>query len=296
MAVLSGRQTPGDLWRTFRVAAWLGWQVESNWAEPVVFFIFAILRPISTALILLLMYVVIAGEKRDPFFDYLYISNALFIIVMQSIANMSWTIFDDREHYKMLKYVYTSPASKYAYLLGRALARVIIGITTCIILLVAGRLFMGLHLDIYATDWGWLATYFAVGMIILLSFGLMLAGIALLMARHGEFMGEVTAGMLLLFCSVYFPPDILPAGIRQVSLALPMTYWLEAMRRALVGGILQSSPGQPISPMLARFSNPELALVLTISAVLSLVVSYLFYNWIEQRAKEKGMLDRTSGY
>src|SRR5438105_10965479 len=95
--------------RTLRIATWLGWQIESNWADPLVFFIFAILRPMAAALILLVMYEVIAGGKRDQFFDYLFISNAFFVLVVQVIAGLSWTIIDDRENYKMLKYIYTSP-------------------------------------------------------------------------------------------------------------------------------------------------------------------------------------------
>src|SRR5947207_8426688 len=94
-----------DTWRenlrTFRIASWLGWQIESNWADPLVFFIFAILRPMAAALILLVMYEVIAGGKRDQFFDYLFISNAFFVLVVQVIAGLSWTIIDDRENYKM---------------------------------------------------------------------------------------------------------------------------------------------------------------------------------------------------
>ena len=53
-----------DTWRenlrTFRIATWLGWQIESNWADPLVFFIFAVLRPMATALILVVMYQVIS--------------------------------------------------------------------------------------------------------------------------------------------------------------------------------------------------------------------------------------------
>src|SRR5436305_14034087 len=92
--------------RTFRIAAWLGWQVESNWADPLVFFIFTVLRPMATALILVLMYQVIAGGQRGAFFNYLYISNAFFVLVIETMSGLAWTILDDRENYKMLKYIY----------------------------------------------------------------------------------------------------------------------------------------------------------------------------------------------
>src|SRR5438552_4587754 len=133
--------------RTFRIASWLGWQIESNWADPLVFFIFAILRPMAAALILLVMYEVIAGGKRDQFFDYLFISNAFFVLVVQVIAGLSWTIIDDRENYKMLKYIYTSPARKFSYFIGRAVAKVAMGLFTTLLLLATGALFLGLRLN-----------------------------------------------------------------------------------------------------------------------------------------------------
>src|SRR5215212_3300650 len=95
--------------RTFRVAAWLGWQIEGNWTDPLAFLIFTILRPLASALIVVVMYQVIAGGERTAFFSYLYISNAFFVLVIQVMSGMAWAIMEDREEYKMLKYIYTSP-------------------------------------------------------------------------------------------------------------------------------------------------------------------------------------------
>ena len=289
--------------RTFRVAAWLGWQIESNWADPFVFFSFTILRPLASALILVVMYQVIAGGTGGSFFQYLYISNAFFVLVIQTISGLVWTIFDDRENYKMLKYVYTSPARKFAYLVGRALGKIGVALLTTFILLATGVLFLGLHLNFGQVAWGWLIAYFLVGMVVLTSLGIILAGVALVVARHGESIGEVTAGMFLLFSGAYFPPDILPPVLKQVTLALPVTYWLEGMRRALNGGILTgtfTSRGVtttgPLSPILAQFDNWQLLLILALSAAVSAVGSYLFYRWIEHVAKERGMIDRLTGY
>src|SRR5688500_2111434 len=162
--------------RTFRVATWLGWQVEGNWADPIVFFIFSVLRPVASALILLVMYEVVAGGQREDFFQYLFISNAFFVLVIQALAGMAWVILDDREHYRMLKYIYTSPARKLAYLAGRSVAKLAIGLLTTLILLGAGVLFLGLHIDAGAVEWGWLAAYSVVGMVMLSALGLIMAG------------------------------------------------------------------------------------------------------------------------
>ena len=286
-------------WRTFRVASWLGWQIESNWADPFVFFSFTILRPLCTALVLLIMYRIVGGGDNPQFFAYLYISNAFFVLVIQTMAGMSWSVFDDREHYKMLKYIYTSPARQFPYLTGRAVAKIGVALLTAVVLLLIGAFFLGLHLDVGQIQWGWAVAYFFLGMVILCSLGIVLAGIALVVARHGASIGEVTAGMLLLFSGAYFPPDILPPVLKQITMAMPITYWLEGMRRALNGGILMTTSGgksSPISPLLAQFNDWQLLAIVLGSAVGSAVVSYLFFRWVEHQAKERGMIDRLTGY
>jgi ABC-2 type transport system permease protein len=282
--------------RTFRVASWLGWQVEGNWADPLVFFIFTVLRPMASALILLVMYQVIAGGTRGDFFDYLFISNAFFVLVIQILVGLSWTIMDDRENYKMLKYIYTSPAQMLPYLFGRAVAKVLIGLLTAFLLLGTGALFLGLHLDLRTVQWGWLLVYFVFGMVMLTGLGLILAGIALGIARHGGSIGEVVGGMLLLFSGAYFPPDILPVVLKQIALLLPVTYWLEGIRRSLAGGILTLANGTPISPLLARFDNWQLLGIVAGSTVVSAAASVFIFRWLEHMAKEKGLIDRVTGY
>ncbi|MFL5733688.1 MAG: ABC transporter permease [Chloroflexia bacterium] len=286
--------------RTFRVATWLGWQIESNWADPLVFFIFAVLRPMASALILVVMYQVIAGGQRADAFDYLFISNAFFVLVVQVMVGLSWTIVDDRENYKMLKYIYTSPARKFAYLIGRSVAKVLIGLFTTTLLLLTGALFLGVNISLARIQWGWLGLYFVLGMFILGGLGIVLAGVSLVIARHGGFIGEVMAGMLLLFSGAYFPPDILPSPLKEISLAVPVTYWLEGMRRAFSGGILTVTNAQgvttPISPILAQFDNWQLTGILAFSALVSAAGSYFFYQWVEHAAKERGMIDRVTGF
>jgi ABC-2 type transport system permease protein len=285
--------------RTFKLATWLGWQIESNWAEPIMFFVLAILRPLAAALILLLMYEVISGGGKDAYFDYIYVSNALFVIVTQVLVGMSWTIFEDRENYKMLKYIFTSPARTFAFISGRAVAKILIGLFTSFLLLLVGVLFMDLHLRLDTIDWGWLILYSITGLTILLAMGLALAGFALVLARNGEFMGEISAAAVLLISGVYFPPDILPLFLRKLSLVMPLTYWLEGMRRALFGGILQvaSADGlRPLSPSLAQYSNLTLFLILLGCAIASAVAAWKFYQWVELEAKERGMIDRVTGY
>ncbi|HET7560206.1 MAG TPA: ABC transporter permease [Limnochordia bacterium] len=45
-----------------------------------------------------------------------------------------------------------------------------------------------------------------------------------------------------LFAGLYFPPEILPAGLRTVAVALPHTYVFDAARRVLLGGAGLTDP------------------------------------------------------
>ena len=188
----------------------------------------------ASALILLLMYTVIRGGQRDETFDYLFISNAFYVLVIQVMVGLSWTIIDDRENYKMLKYIYTSPARKISYLSGRAVAKIALGLLTTLLLLATGVFFLGLNVTLDKILWGWLGLYFVFGMVMLFGLGLILAGVSLLIARHGGMIGEIVGGMLLLFSGAYFPPDILPPVLREISLLVPVTYSAEGMRRSLL--------------------------------------------------------------
>ena len=93
-----------DTLRTFSMAAWLGWQIESNWADPFLFAIYSIARPVAGVMILIVMYsVVTGGATQDPRFAYIFLGNAFYIMVGMVITGVSWVIIDDREHYRIAK-------------------------------------------------------------------------------------------------------------------------------------------------------------------------------------------------
>ena len=54
-------QGAADLIRSFKTSARLGWQMEANWTDPLLFFIYSVAKPVSSALILVFMLEVITG-------------------------------------------------------------------------------------------------------------------------------------------------------------------------------------------------------------------------------------------
>jgi ABC-2 type transport system permease protein len=278
-------------WRSFVMAAWLGWQIESNWTDPFMFAIYSIIKPVARAAILVVMYSVIThGNFDNPVFPYIYLGNAFYTYVASVMTGVSWAVVDDREHYKTLKYIYIAPVRVPVYLLGRGVARFITGTISVVMTILAGMLFLNVKIDLLHADWlmFFLALFIGVTMLALL--GLIIGSISLQIVNHSWFLGDAVAGFLFLFSGAIFPLEIIPAWLRPVGYCIPITYWLELLRRALVGNVAKAFP------TLARFSNMQLLAVLLGLSILFGVISLITFNILDRRAREKGLIDWTTNY
>lgn len=276
--------------RTFIMAAWLGWQIESNWANPFLFAIYSIARPVASALILVVMYSVITdGAMQDPLFAYIYVGNALYILVSAVIVGVSWAVVDDREHYRVNKQMHTLPLNYYTYLLGRGLARLLVGSISVGITLLFGILAFQLPLTPGGVQWGYLLIALALGIGSMAMLGIIIAALTMQMARHFWSVGDAIAGGLYLFTGAIFPLDILPGFLQPIGFLFPATYWLEAMRRAMI-------PDAPRFPTLAGFSDAGLLAVLAAFTLGLGVLSVISFRWGLHQAKEKGIIDMESNY
>ena len=278
----------GEAWRSFRMAAWLGWQIESNWADPFVFAIYSLVKPLAGALILVFMYAVIAKDGlHSPLFPGVFVGNALFIYVPAVLAGISWTIIDDREHYGMLKYVYTAPVNVFAYLIGRGVAKAIVATVAVVIMLLLGTLALGVPVRLAGINWLFVAATLVLGSAMLSLFGILLGGVTMITARHNYGVGEAVAGGLYLLCGVVFPLDTLPAWLAATGRVIPISYWLEAFRRALLGHGTEA---------FASLSDGVLLAVIAGSTAVLAVLAVLGFRLAERRARAKGLLDMQTMY
>lgn len=283
-----------DALHSIRWAFWLGWQVESNWTNPWRFAVYLLVKPFTGSLMLVAMYWAasraVGAAIASGYLGFLYVSNASYMLVGAVAFGMSWAVVSDREHYGMLKYICLSPARLECYLIGRGLAKGAEGAVGAFLTLLLGWLLLPelratLHLA--SINWLVLAANLALGVPMLLGLGLIVAGTVLNMTRHGMFLSEGVAGSLYLLCGVVFPIDVLPASLRVFSLALPPTYWLEGMRRALLGSGMSDS--------LMAWEASQLLLATIIGSLSLLGVGHLAYRWGECRAWRLGRFDISTG-
>ena len=275
--------------QVLRASAWLGWQVEANWAEPILFLVYAVAKPLATTLILFFMVKVVSqGSATTETFRYIFIGNTFFIYVTEVLIGISWTVFRDREDYETLKYIYVAPLRLLPYLTGRAFTRVGTATIGVLVALLFGRIVLGLSVGVPGTNWLLVAAAVFLGLIGVLWLGIILAGTSLVVARHSMNLNEGLSGLFFLLCGAVFPLDVLPPWARSISLALPFTYWLELLRRMLTG--------RGFAAILSGMSDGDLWRVIALSTVALCALALVWFSWCERTARERGLIDWKTNY
>lgn len=143
-----------------------------------------------------------------------------------------------------------------------------------IVYLLLGRLFFGLNLTNIN-----LASSIIILILTIISFsglGIMSCAFVLVLKR-GDPINWLFNGLSRFFSGVYFPVAILPLWMQKLSLLLPLTYSLEAMRKSLILG----SSIKELMPQI---------LALSIYTMLFLPLSILSFKAAIKKAKKDGSL------
>jgi ABC-2 type transport system permease protein len=274
-------------WRSLATGARLGWAIESNWTDPVLFAIYSVARPVGAVLVLVAIVWLVAGGGRPDYLGFLVVGSACWTFVGGGLAGFAWGVLDDRERYRMLKYVFVSAARLLPFFVGRASAQLITAAAGFVITLLVGVILLGVRIDLGAVDWPLLVASMAVGLVAIVALGLAVAGICLTIRREAWSYPEAIAGALYLLSGTIFPPDVLPGPLQVAALALPTTWWLEGVRRALLG--------TPTPELLASFSDPAVLLALCATTGLLTLGSWAVFRVFERLARERGLIDQTTG-
>ena len=273
--------------RALRASLWLGWQLSSNWTRPGLFAVYALLKPLSGALILAVMYRVVAGDRAQGYLAFLVIGTAFWSFVQVGLSGFANSVSEDRSMYRTLKYMYIAPQHPYVYLGGRAAGTLVSAVVSvALVLLVATP---ALHLPIDARHIGWplLLAACLCGVVATLSLGITVA-VLLLGARDSHGQGELIAQTLYIVSGAIFPIAILPGPLAALAAWLPFAPWLELVRRALLG---TQAPR-----MFPDLGAGAVLLRLLLTTAVIVVVGHLLFTWGDRRARRLGLVDRASNW
>jgi ABC-2 type transport system permease protein len=292
-----------DTRRSLRTALQLGWKVESNWTDPVLFVIYTVAKPIASLLLLVVMIQIIGaggtGQSDETVMTFVVLGSALWATIVAGIAGPAWSVLEDRERYRMLKYLYVAPSTFLVLLIGRGSARLIAGAAGTVVALVFAAIFLGVRIDITAIAWPLFVTSLVLGIVPILGIGVLLAAVCLQTRQESWSYPEAFAGAMFLVSGVVFPLAILPDPLEWLGLVNPITWWVEGMRQALLPGS-PTAIGGPGSVWTAVTGTnaPDgatIVLALFVTGALATLAAIAIFRRSEHRARDLGLLDRTTG-
>lgn len=274
--------------RQFWAAVRLGWAIESNWTDPFVFLTYQIVRPLFGTLILVIMYRVIRGDADPMSFAQIYVGNAFFILVMQSVIVIGFIVFEDRERFEMFRYIYLSPIGLGSYLLARGASHIAATSASIVLTLALGVWGFGVPMHLGWSELPYFMAIMALGVIATLAVGLMLASATMVLTNHGQSTPEGVVGVLFLLSGVVFPVELLPGIFSDLGRLMPWTYWLEGIRHVLIGA--------PFNTSLAGLSDSAILLrLLLMTAAISLLAAATLYG-AERLAVSNGKIDQKTDH
>ena len=282
MAIIDFVKSAGE---SFRV----GWKIESNWTDPVLFATYQVIRPLASLLIVAFIVIIgasVGASANSAFYSqylaWLIVGNAFYALGMAILVHV------DRTRYEVLKNIYISPGTLHPYVIGRGLVSVVNGAVSVILTLLFsvaifnGLLHMNIPLNLLNVNLLMLLPAVILGIVSLLAIGYMLCAVNIVSNRMEFILGDSVSGIFFLLGGVIFPIALLPSYVQPISNVLPITYLLNAVRESF--GLL------PTASYMSDLAY------LAVTTLVTLIIGIAVFRLAEQRAKKLGLFDRKSEY
>ena len=206
--------------------------------------------------------------------QYVVIGNAVQSIAVSTIYATS-IIPGTEKHVGTLPMLINSPPRLFTIVLGMGAFNLISGIIAAAFSLFASAFFF--NVDFSSCDILSIITTMALTILSLSGLGMAIGGIGIRL-RTSAVLANLISYLGWILCGVNFPVSSLPEWLQTVSYCHPLTYAVEATRKAV--------SGCPITEM-----SYELSVMAAIGIVMFLV-SFLLFTWFEHLARTSGAFEQ----
>jgi len=207
--------------------------------------------------------------------DYIgYIAVGTTVWMWQNVAlwNIGMTLRNEQMR-GTLETNWLSPAWRLWFLLGGALMN---GLTLALFILIAGLefwLFFGVRLA--GNPW-LVLLMFAAAMPSVYGLAFAFASVVIAAKEANAFVFLVR-GLVMIFCGITYPLEVLPGWMQQLAAWMPPTYVIRGLRNAALAGAD------------LRALRPDLGPLLGFGAAW-LIIGYAAFMWMERRARQTGAI------
>jgi ABC-2 type transport system permease protein len=213
-----------------------------------------------------------AYSGSGDYMSYILLGTVLTNFILTVFWGMGYALKEDMDA-GVLESNWLTPVSRLLILVGRTLTSLLTTTITSTVMLVIGATLFGFK----PTGSTFAAIMIAIPMLVgLYGFGFAFAGIVLFM-REANTLVDVGSFLVQGFSGTNFPVKSLPYWLIPVSLMLPLTYGLDAVR----GFLLKTNTLLPI--------NAEIIILMVFMFVMLWIGAQVFYR-VERRVRTLGTL------
>ena len=201
-----------------------------NWIRPATY----IPTMLGSPLFQLIFFTKLGQFAHAESRDFYIVGNSVQVCAMSSVYGMTMAVANER-WFGTLGPLLASPANRSAVFLGRGLPVLVNGLFVSAFTFLIGVLLLGFRPGLDAVPA--LALVVVVTVVSCTAFGMLLGSIGL-RAKDFFFAANLAYFLMLLFCGVNIPLDVLPGWMSAVGRLLPLTHGIAAAREVAAGASL----------------------------------------------------------
>jgi ABC-2 type transport system permease protein len=255
--------------RIFFVGGVIAFRGLFNWIRPAMY----IPTMLGSPLFQLIFFTKLGQYAHAEARDFYVVGNSVQVCAMSSVYGMTMAISNERQA-QTLGPLLASPANRAAVFLGRGVPVLANGLFVSAFTFGVGAVLLGFHP-------GWHAVPALVAIVLVTvasctAFGMLLGSVGL-RAKDVFFAANLAYFLMLLFCGVNIPLDVLPGWMSLIGRCLPLTHGIAAARDVAAGSSFASVAG----------------LVLTEAgiAVAYAAAGFVLFRFFEHESRRSAVLD-----
>ena len=240
--------------RVFFVGGIIAFRGLYNWIHPAMY----IPTMLGSPLFQLIFFTKLGQYAHAQSHDFYIVGNAVEVCAMSSVYGMTMAISNERQS-QTLGPLLASPANRAAVFLGRGVPVLANGLLVSAFTFAVGALLLGFRPGLAAVPP--LALIVLVTVASCTCFGMLLGSVGL-RAKDVFFAANLAYFLMLLFCGVNIPLDVLPGWMSAVGRLLPLTHGIAAAREVAAGASLEHVGGLVATEALVAAAYAAAGLVL----------------------------------
>jgi ABC-2 type transport system permease protein len=226
---------------------------------------------------------IMGGEKfftemweMPHFLSFVTIGFAFNGFIFSAVLGGAHALRGEQEH-GTAELVFVTPSNKLVWLLGKIMGNLTFSLINFFVILLLGSLLFGFPSDVQPNI-SVAVLFVLLTITAMTAFGFVFAGACFLAKREDE-LGQVLWTMMVFFCGLSFPVDVLPKWAQAIAWMIPITHGVQATRQALLLG--------------AGISDPVILIalgMLVLQTVIFLPIGIALYSRLEREARKTGAL------